>query len=875
MPVKEETVVDLLRHAPAPAHVEPVSVGIPFARGRVRPTDAIEVMDVSGERLPSQVAPLASWPDGSVRWALVDFLIKAQAGDRELVRIRVRDGVADSQRDGTLTLRETGAGYLIDTGAALGTVRGDVFAPLTALQLTHQTNRVELRSDVRLEDARGRILRPYLESMTAQPCGPVRLTLCAAGEFRADDGRPFCRFAARVSFFRGTALVRIDFTIHNPRRATHPRGVWDLGDPGSVLFRALSIGITTTPAAPYRLAWRVAPEQPEPTGDSEYVEIFQASSGGENWSSRNHVDRSGTVRLPFRGCRVTYGERAMHVDRANPVLSRSACGVRASIALTKFWQQFPSALEGGGAGLRAGLFPRQSGESFELQGGEQKTQTLFFQFEADHEGDTPDSDLAWVHDPLVARISPDYFAASEAFPYFVPASVDPHTAYLQLIGNALDGPRSFFHKREAIDEYGWRHFGDTYADHEDVHFAGEYPVISHYNNQYDLLHGFLLHFARSGDPRWFELAADLARHVIDIDLYHSSEDKPAYSGGLFWHTAHYQDAGRATHRSFSADSVRARQGRTYGGGPSNEHNYTTGLLYVHYLTGDPAAREAVRQLADWVIRMDDGTQSLLGHLDPGPTGLASCTRQFSYHGPGRGGGNSVNALIDAYRLTGERRYLTKAEELVMRCVHPGDDPERLNLRDAEARWSYLVFLQVLGKYLDLKVELAECDRTFAYAQASLLRYAGWMIDHEEPFLARADRLEYATESWPAQDVRKSCVFDYAAKYGAPETRSAFTAKADFFFRESIHGVLGFKTHACTRPLAILLTHGTQRAGCLQRRDDPIPPPAAESNFGVPSGFLSQRDRVKRQLRTAAGLLKLVRAALRPSVVGRVLAGRIW
>ena len=51
-----------------------------------------------------------------------------------------------------------------------------------------------------------------------------------------------------------------------------------------------------------------------------------------------------------------------------------------------------------------------------------------------------------------------------------------------------------------------------------------------------------------------------------------------------------------------------------------------------------------------------------------------------------------------------------------------------------------------------------------------MRYAEWMLAHEAPFATRFDRVEYPTESWPAQDIRKSCVFDYAAQYGPAESR---------------------------------------------------------------------------------------------------------
>ena len=37
-------------------------------------------------------------------------------------------------------------------------------------------------------------------------------------------------------FFSGLSLARIELTLHNPRRARHRGGLWDLGDPGSYLL---------------------------------------------------------------------------------------------------------------------------------------------------------------------------------------------------------------------------------------------------------------------------------------------------------------------------------------------------------------------------------------------------------------------------------------------------------------------------------------------------------------------------------------------------------------------------------------------------------------------------------------------------------------
>ena len=183
-----------------------------------------------------------------------------------------------------------------------------------------------------------------------------------------------------------------------------------------------------------------------------------------------------------------------------------------------------------------------------------------------------------------------------------------------------------------------------------VRHEGPAPLVSHYNNQYDPIAGFTYQFLRSGDPRWLTQMLELAAHVVDIDIYHTDLDKPAYNHGLFWHTVHYVDAGTATHRSYP----RAAAAHANGGGPSCEHLYTTGLMLHYFLTGDPQSREAVVNLARLVLDVDDGTKSAMRWLSRENTGWASASGSFTYHGPGRGPGNAVNALLDAHRLTQSR-----------------------------------------------------------------------------------------------------------------------------------------------------------------------------------------------------------------------------
>jgi hypothetical protein len=335
--------------------------------------------------------------------------------------------------------------------------------------------------------------------------------------------------------------------------------------------------------------------------------------------------------------------------------------------------------------------------------------------------------------------------------------------------------------------------------------------------------------------------------VADIDVYHTDRDKAAYNHGLFWHTVHYVDAGRATHRSYPRG--------TCGGGPSSEHNYTTGLLLHHFLTGDPISRETVLELARWTIDMDDGRKTVFRWLARGATGLASATGSMAYHGPGRGPGNAINTLLDAHQLTGDGRYLEKADELIRRCIHPGDDIDARALLDAERRWYYTVFLQALGKYLDHGGPME------AYARESLLAYARWMAAHERPTLSHPEILEYPTETWAAQDMRKCEVFDWAARWAAgEEERERFRERAGFFFDYVTRALAGMETRTLARPVILLLSYGWRR-GTLAA--SPGPAAAGAPDFGAPAAFVPQKARAKKRLvgLAAAAFATILAAAI--------------
>jgi hypothetical protein len=168
-------------------------------------------------------------------------------------------------------------------------------------------------------------------------------------------------------------------------------------------------------------------------------------------------------------------------------------------------------------------------------------------------------------------------------------------------------------------------------------------------------------------------------------------------------------------------------------------------------------------------------------------------------------------------------------------------------------------LQVLGKYLDIKVELGEIDYLFQYARESLLAYTKWMLENEVPYKDVLHKVLIPTETWPAHDIRKCHVLHVASEYAGQTRSAAFAQRARYFFDRCMQDLLSFDTAYVTRPLVILSVYGHvqayfQRSSTASDREWPH-----AYDFRQPQGFRPQSARIKaelrRKLRVAAAELR--------------------
>lgn len=782
----------------------PFLVGIPFPKGYLKPKQIFSLEDIdNGTLTPLQTAPLSYWPDNSVRWLKICFLVKPDPLERKQY---ILSRAPSETQFPTISTSEYNDGIEVDNGKHR--FRFSNATPgWCQYKRKENGNSEESSLDWSLKDSNGqRGIAKLTSHWTIKEKGPACVTLKTEGEWRQTEGTHLANFSCTVEIYQDSDTVVAEFCIHNPNRARHPGGLWDLGDPGSIYFTSLGASVTLSKPAK---SW-IKPQADDGALYSESpLRLYQDSSGGEHWDSRNHIDANGDLTVSFRGYRVsTSNQQVAEGQRATPIagLETETSGVQA--CLKDFWQNFPSALGVDSNRLDIAFFPEEQKKAYELQGGERKSQRLYL-----HYGKGTDC-LNWVFNAPIVTIPASVYEKANAFPWFNAKKENgPLDA---LINQSIEGPNNFFAKREVIDEYGWRNFGDLFADHESLYRKeGEPPFISHYNNQYDPIYGFARQFALTGDQRWFELMNDLANHVVDIDIYHTNDDRTEYNNGLFWHTDHYLDAKTCTHRTFTALNNSSSTPGQLGGGPAAEHCYTSGHLYHYWMTGAEASREAVLELAQWMVNTHEGRGGLLEQLLfikkyelPKAKALAKGQKSGFHTYPfTRGTGNYLNALLDAWSLTGDTYWQKRAEFVIANSIHKDDKPDDRDLLNVETGWSYLVLLTSISKYIFQKIQFAQIDSELAFAIDSLKTYARWMVENERIFLSDPDALEFPNDTWTAQDIRKVSLLLVACNID-PDWAERYRARAMEWLKSAVGRLSISQEKHYTRILAVLLQNYT-------------------------------------------------------------------
>jgi hypothetical protein len=783
---------------------EPIRIGIPLPLGEVTHLKSLKLYndDIAQQ---CNIEQTAVWHDGSIKWLLIDFLCALSDYETKHYKLIVSDLPATHNSKRLMIIALDDGSYRINTGSAEFFVNNDPHDVFYVASNNGPNPTTNLRGGLILLDKDKNKKKPIIKNINIKNVNnQITTSLEIDGFFDMTGPGSHIDFQLIFTFYLISKTVKCDLSIHNKNAARHPDGTWDLGDPGSVYFSEIRFDLIFESILKIKYRQETGEEWRSIDGASHLM-IYQESSGGINWKGNNHKNKHGIVPLNQKGYQVVKQGKVISTgSRSTPYINISNTDINLTCTVKQFWQNFPKALNIANNLVSVKIFPGEFPDLYELQAGERKSHTFYFDFAESR------CALDWVVSPTIPVLSVDTYVAAKVFPYLTQSATD--SRLMKLIKNGIEGKNNFITKREIIDEYGWRNYGDLYADHEAAGYKGEQPLVSHYNNQYDPIYGFALQFVTTGIPVWFEMMDDLAKHVTDIDIYHTYEDKHEFNGGPFWHTDHYLDASTCTHRTFSKNhNPESYQDYKKGGGPGNEHCYTSGLMYHYFLTGTETSKQAVLLLCDWMNKLHAKPNTILASFHKLikkdiriVKDSVLGTRALGYTYPlNRGTGNYINTLMDTYILTNDIKHIHLIENTIRNSIHPNDDIARRNLDDIEHNWSYTVYLQALCRYLRIKEEIDQKDTMYCYTQDAFIAYANWMLINEYFYLDKPEILEFPNQTWIAQEIRKVNIFA-AAGYYAKTKKNDFYIKADEFFSYCINELERDESISFTRILSLLM-----------------------------------------------------------------------
>jgi hypothetical protein len=600
----------------------PVTSGIPFAQGTLLDDQTVALVDEADHEIPLQTESLARWPDGSVRWLLLDFPIDLAANQTRSLRLRygpeVRRAAVENPlrvvpgEDGQLTF-ETGP-VRLEYDPRMFQPQGTAYLSSTAGDRADRKVTINCGSaGVSLRDEHKHGFRPLAPTggaakFTVEQAGPLRACLRVSGWHGGGNDTRLFRYVARIHAYRGQPWIRVFYTFIN-----------DHQDALMARIRKLEIRF-------YVLG-----------SSSEYCLLDGRS-----------VDRG----------------RLFQVDENHYTIDDQPAGGRAAgwaavgsedagmaVGLRDFWQNWPKAIDVHRGLVCLGLCPEipdglYDGKPLEEENklyyalrdglytfkvGVAKTHEFYVNyFHGGPRADDLASFFQAASQPLLAVADPQYVSATKALGEFPPADPEADTeefaGYDRWLDRALE---KHLERRERVREYGLLNYGDWYGERR----------VNWGNLEYDLAHGMFLQYLRTGNRRYFERGEQAARHHIDVDVVHATNPHlknpwgpPPQVGEIWLHCLN--------HTGGYYDNAPLPVSRTYQMGHSTNfgHVWVGGDLEYYFLTGDRRAREVAIQIADAMVR--------------------HCPTRYGDHI--RALGWPIILVLNAYEATGDRKYLDAA-----------------------------------------------------------------------------------------------------------------------------------------------------------------------------------------------------------------------
>ena len=646
---------------------EPVTVGIPFPEGMLYEKKGIPQLSLKGTDA-YQFRTLARWPDGSVKWVLVDFQARCEA-ERMNNDVRIIAGGGNSS--GPLLAEEKRGKIYVDTGPLQVQIKKKnynlfdrVVVNGEALILDGASKGIVVEGDNGTEYLG---LLDHNSKVVIEENGPVRAVVKAEGTHTSTDGKRMMDYTVRMHFYKGLTRVKVVYTLRNAseKQKEHPY----------IRYLDLSNNLNLTGNLRVEVSTHHKNSLKESLEKQEQITYYQAVSdfpqeyAGDSFyyhapitwlknSKRRFVQEGYWIKKG--GEELLRGKRSEYPDLAFIDISdTNGKGVTIGVRFAAGW--WPKSLRADADGTaEVGLWPKENDVGYWIRYGSHNTFEIMYDFHT--KPINPSVSMKKFQYPLVAKASVKWYNQNVRGIY-------PLYHFV-----------SFDEEREFIKKNGWK-----YGERVKNRMVGMRIWRYHYwgwggfLNQHD--------FARIGLVNFLRETEDTVR-AGEYFLY--AEARFHYNAD--WAVYHSDDYDLSTMRWRYKPKENREKAELANVVFEWEHPHWYGLPLYYYVTGDERIKDAVMDWAENVKR----------------------THRKLQMNQGRVYGWGMYTLAAMYDFTGDESFIRIADNNFLRLLKgkPGKTliidwnrgyiAKRRKYIQPGQRTGYIIFDGLYNYYLNMK-----------------------------------------------------------------------------------------------------------------------------------------------------------------------------
>ena len=595
--------------------------GVPVPEHVAKGPESFALLDSGGEPVPLTAQPMATWPDGSVRWALLEFAGDFAPNEASSWTLAIGEGLPRPAPLAPVIVEEDQDGVCVANGCLVATFRRDAFRVFGTLEADGVSIiTAACRCDIVAASEHGKLFRASCDPsprLSVEESSPLRAVVRWDGGLFAGDGERMTEYRLKLTFTAGSGCVgvehsavcreqpelgvqmreyRLDLetvmnrkTTKTVRQKTH--GV-DNFSRLVALDQNVRIKVPTTQEGTSQDGWAVGT-----LGTAGKCLLEDESAFGETTSDFPHFLRPNAPRVALGGGYAVVFPFLGVRDGARTLVA----------SFLRMAPQYPKGIHADENRLSFEVWPVGNG-LWRLSRGMTKTHHLAWSFfgrtltdeETDGEALRREFFAGDLHEPVSVQLDPVYVRETQQVEAhtllpFLPARYPKLEA--KLAGISLHG--------KPLAHSGMMDYGEAIAT----------------NNEEDQGHEYAMEYYRSGSIASFRKLVAQMLHNSTVDVVDWDPD-PLRAGGTPYHTGYHQDAVCV---------------------PS--HTWTEGMFEYAYVSGDREAFRAAVGICEWILRYMKGKPQIV--------------RQ-----DGRETGWPIIALVAGYRATWDSRYLEGANRLV-------------------------------------------------------------------------------------------------------------------------------------------------------------------------------------------------------------------